>query len=421
MRVQKTFSTFLRNNPEVEEKAQRLSSTLNRPLTKKLPGEFNPIKVWGNFLSPVRNQGACGDCYAQSVVSVLTDRFNLLTLGQFFQTLSAREVTVCDGALMKGITPSNTAEVNMQAHSTIGCTGNTIYNVVEFLYMYGAVPRTCFDSEIAKSKGFDLQNLTTDSSLPFCSQMIGIDFNKCLDGKTPARFFRIVSKNNVGNDPQEIKHAIYHWGPVASGFMIYSNFLNGYDGTTIYMGPGDTDTLQGGHAIKILGWGQENGVEYWWCCNSWGVSWGLLGYFRMKINCGCDLENNVIEFLPDIPTISELGEEYFDYKPLVDENDAKQREWFSVDPNTGYKYSALREMKKNGIVIKPLFNIDRLPDYSKFYAGEIENYPYGIIPLPLTGSIGKPIFSENFIIFSMIIGPAVLILIIRLILHFFRQ
>lgn len=30
----------------------------------------------------------------------------------------------------------------------------------------------------------------------------------------------------------------------------------------------------GGHAIKILGWGEENGVPYWLAANSWNTDWG---------------------------------------------------------------------------------------------------------------------------------------------------
>lgn len=30
----------------------------------------------------------------------------------------------------------------------------------------------------------------------------------------------------------------------------------------------------GGHAIKVLGWGEENGVPYWLCANSWNTDWG---------------------------------------------------------------------------------------------------------------------------------------------------
>lgn len=30
----------------------------------------------------------------------------------------------------------------------------------------------------------------------------------------------------------------------------------------------------GGHAIKMLGWGEEDGVPYWLCANSWNTDWG---------------------------------------------------------------------------------------------------------------------------------------------------
>merc|ERR1711982_192572 len=38
----------------------------------------------------------------------------------------------------------------------------------------------------------------------------------------------------------------------------------------------------GGHAVKIVGWGQENGVKYWKVANSWNPYWGEKGYFRIK-------------------------------------------------------------------------------------------------------------------------------------------
>lgn len=36
----------------------------------------------------------------------------------------------------------------------------------------------------------------------------------------------------------------------------------------------------GGHAIKVLGWGEENGVPYWLCANSWNTDWGDNGEQR---------------------------------------------------------------------------------------------------------------------------------------------
>ena len=48
-------------------------------------------------------------------------------------------------------------------------------------------------------------------------------------------------------------------------------------------------TYLGGHAIKLLGWGQESGLDYLLVTNSWGTDWGIDGYFYIELGknmCG---------------------------------------------------------------------------------------------------------------------------------------
>lgn len=35
-----------------------------------------------------------------------------------------------------------------------------------------------------------------------------------------------------------------------------------------------TGEMVGGHAVRILGWGVENGTPYWLVGNSWNTDWG---------------------------------------------------------------------------------------------------------------------------------------------------
>ena len=45
-----------------------------------------------------------------------------------------------------------------------------------------------------------------------------------------------------------------------------------------------TGYLEGGHAVKLIGWGTEGGKDYWLCANSWNTSWGDKGFFKMDQN-----------------------------------------------------------------------------------------------------------------------------------------
>merc|ERR1712164_146777 len=66
-------------------------------------------------------------------------------------------------------------------------------------------------------------------------------------------------------------------GPVETAFTVYSDFEN-YAGGIYHHTKGE---VSGGHAVKIVGWGEENGVKYWKVANSWNPYWGEDGFFRI--------------------------------------------------------------------------------------------------------------------------------------------
>ena len=58
---------------------------------------------------------------------------------------------------------------------------------------------------------------------------------------------------------------------------------------------GAGDPMLGGHAIKILGFGEEAGTPYWLVANSWNEEWGDHGYFKIKRGSNeCQIENPII-------------------------------------------------------------------------------------------------------------------------------
>merc|ERR1711862_543828 len=74
-----------------------------------------------------------------------------------------------------------------------------------------------------------------------------------------------------------IQQAIMAGGPVETAFDVYSDFEN-YAGGIYHHVSGDMV----GHAVKMVGWGVENGQKYWKVANSWNPHWGEKGYFRIR-------------------------------------------------------------------------------------------------------------------------------------------
>ncbi|RCN45899.1 papain family cysteine protease [Ancylostoma caninum] len=58
---------------------------------------------------------------------------------------------------------------------------------------------------------------------------------------------------------------------------------------------------RGGHAVKIIGWGKENGTPYWLVANSYNFDWGENGYFRMiRGKNNCKIEEKVVAGTMDV-------------------------------------------------------------------------------------------------------------------------
>ena len=96
---------------------------------------------------------------------------------------------------------------------------------------------------------------------------------------------------------EEIKTEIYERGSIESSFIVYEDFVNYKDGVYQHV----EGELLGAHAIKIIGWGIENGVKYWLCVNSWTEFWGDHGTFKiLRGENHLNIEQNIVTGMPKL-------------------------------------------------------------------------------------------------------------------------
>lgn len=80
-------------------------------------------------------------------------------------------------------------------------------------------------------------------------------------------------------------------GPVEVSFTVYADFEAYKSGVYTHVSGSEL----GGHAVKMLGWGVDNGVEYWIIANSWNETWGNKGYFWIKKGVNeCGIEGSAV-------------------------------------------------------------------------------------------------------------------------------
>lgn len=57
----------------------------------------------------------------------------------------------------------------------------------------------------------------------------------------------------------------------------------------------------GGHSVKCIGWGVEDGLPYWLMVNSWNETWGDAGLFKIRRGSNeCQVDDSFSAGVPKI-------------------------------------------------------------------------------------------------------------------------
>eukprot|EP00435_Cladocopium_sp_Y103_P018497 s7_g4.t1 len=264
-----------------------------KPLDKvvDLPAEFD----WRTdarakncpSLKEIRDQADCGSCWAFGSVEAMTDRICIASKGQKQIHLSAEDVTSCDTLGDMGCNGGIPSTVYTY-YKTFGIVDGGNYGDKSMCYSYQLKP-CAHHSSSAK-----YPNCTSSEATPKCAR-------KCVDNGANWRSSKhygtggySVCQQGDSKCSDAMMQEIYQNGPITGMFFVHQSFLS-YKSGVYKAGFFFKDPMLGGHAIKIMGWGTENGSPYWLVANSWNEDWGDHGYFKIERGTNqCQIENPIV-------------------------------------------------------------------------------------------------------------------------------
>ena len=408
-RQAKSVGTDLASSPSFQAKFNSLfQQNIEQEKMKidfELPDSFNGKKVWDKYIREVRSQGLCGSCWAFSSLFVLQTRLSIYSRGKYNFNLSPAKMIFCSitddsyeedfvNSLKKQLDEGNyydfkkdIVDIDKIKDVTYGCEGKNLINAWQFLYRFGSPDNSCFlyGDENSYSENNITPDLTNTDNVPdSCSVYAKNTFDYCPSSKTnmithrSGGFYLVPgvtskSENKQSGTEYNIRKEIYKWGPCTTGMMIYQDFFD-WDGKGVYVYNKRSEKI-GGHAVVLMGWGEENGKLFWLVRNSWGSDWGKNdGYFKiLRGENHCEVEENVIVGVPNIPALRL----FLDYPILYQKEDLIGQILWGINDNgikeTTLEQLALGKIENKDIEKQSYYSIKSLPNFYEFLSGKVDD------------------------------------------------
>ncbi|KRY84885.1 Cathepsin L [Trichinella pseudospiralis] len=232
----------LMNGFKIASKGDYKPSSVLKPslLTGELPLNVDWRKE--GLVTPVKDQGHCGSCWAFSATGALEGQ-HMRKTGKLV-SLSEQNLIDCS-----------------RKYGNMGCNGGLMDNAFEY---------------IKENHGID-----TEESYPYEAVVRMLEkkcrFKNSTIGATDKGFFDVEPGNET-----YLMHIVATIGPLSVAIDASHESFQFY-ASGVYFEPAcSSKSLD--HGVLVVGYGTLKGQDYWLVKNSWGTSWGNDGYIFMARN-----------------------------------------------------------------------------------------------------------------------------------------
>lgn len=197
---------------------------------------------------PTTSQGDCSSCYAFAAIGAVESMYCIKNRRRI--TYSPQQIVDCG--------PSS-------GYLLDGCDGGSVSHVFLYLRQAGKVAKQRCYPYLKRKSACKLDALVTNRP-------------RCV---TPASPTNTTLDYEILLEEEEILQHVANTGPVVATLEATEKLM--FYGSGIFDDPKCSKRWDVyNHAVLVVGYGRENGQDYWLIRNSWGLDWGRSGFGKIK-------------------------------------------------------------------------------------------------------------------------------------------